>query len=93
LFGTPTGTGDEEFLGIGLADALVTRLSNFKRLVVRPTSSVLPLTETTIDPFEAGRELNVDYVLDGSIRRAGDRIRVSVQLLSVEENRRAGRKF
>ncbi|HEX8639243.1 MAG TPA: protein kinase, partial [Pyrinomonadaceae bacterium] len=87
LFGTPTGTGDEEFLGIGLADALVTRLSNLRRLVVRPTSSVLPFGEATTNPFEAGRDLDVDYVLDGSIRRAGDRIRVSVQLLNVGENR------
>lgn len=87
LFGTPTGTGDEEFLGIGLADALVTRLSNLRRLVVRPTSSVLPFGEATTNPFEAGRELDVDYVLDGNIRRAGERIRVSIQLLNVGENR------
>ncbi|HEX2641095.1 MAG TPA: protein kinase, partial [Pyrinomonadaceae bacterium] len=76
-------TGDE-FFGIGLADALISRLSGVQRLVVRPTSSVLPFADA--DAFEAGQHLGVDYVLDGSIRMAGNRIRVSVQLLNVAEN-------
>lgn len=78
-------TGDQ-FLGIGLADALITRLTNVKRIVVRPTSSVLRYAEETTDPFEAGRALDVEYILDGNFRRAGDRIRVSLQLLCVKEN-------
>jgi serine/threonine protein kinase/tetratricopeptide (TPR) repeat protein len=77
-------TGDE-YLGVGLADSLITRLSNIRRLVVRPTSSILHY-ETDTDPFKAGRELNVDYVLDGNIRYWGlSNIRVSVQLSSVRE--------
>jgi serine/threonine protein kinase/Tfp pilus assembly protein PilF len=78
-------TGDQ-FLGIGLADALITRLTNIKRIVVRPTSSVLRYAEETTDPFEAGRQLNVEFVLDGNFRRVGERVRVSMQLLNVEEN-------
>ncbi|MET0753629.1 MAG: protein kinase [Pyrinomonadaceae bacterium] len=78
-------TGDQ-FLGIGLADALITRLTNIKRIVVRPTSSVLRYAEETTDPFEAGRKLDVEYILDGTFRRVGDRIRVSLQLLCVKEN-------
>lgn len=78
-------TGDQ-FLGIGLADALITRLTNVRRIVVRPTSSVLRYAEETTDPFQAGRELDVEFVLDGNFRRAGDRIRVSLQLLCVKEN-------
>ena len=85
LLGTPTGS-DDEYLGIGLADALVTRLSNVRRLVVRPTSSVLPFGDNQTNPFAAGKELGVNYVLDGNIRRVGERIRVTVQLLSVNEN-------
>ncbi len=76
-------TGDD-FLGIGLADGLISRLSGVRRLVVRPTSSVLPFAES--DPFDAGGKLGVDYVLDGNVRRSGERIRVSVQLLTVEDN-------
>jgi serine/threonine protein kinase/tetratricopeptide (TPR) repeat protein len=78
-------TDGEEFLGIGLADALVTRLSVIRQIVMRPTSSVLAFAETT-DPFRAGRELSVDFVVDGNIRRVGERIRVTVQLLSVGGN-------
>jgi TolB-like protein/Tfp pilus assembly protein PilF len=77
-------TGDE-YLGVGLTDALITRLSNVKRLVVRPTSSVLRYHGATIDPLIAGRDLGIDYVIDGSIRRVGDRIRVTAQLLSITE--------
>jgi serine/threonine protein kinase/Tfp pilus assembly protein PilF len=83
-------TGDK-FLELGLADALITRLSNVRRFVVRPTSSVLRYgangssKNKHFDPLEAGRELNVEYVLDGHIQRAGNRIRVSVQLLNVAE--------
>ncbi|MBK8813767.1 MAG: protein kinase [Acidobacteria bacterium] len=78
-------TGDE-FLGIGLADALITRLSNIRRFVVRPTSSVLRFADGENDPFAAGRALGVDFILDGNIRRAGDRLRITLQFLSVAEN-------
>ncbi|HWS56037.1 MAG TPA: protein kinase, partial [Pyrinomonadaceae bacterium] len=77
-----TGAG---FLGVGLADALITRLSNVRRLAVRPTSAVLRYTGADGDPLGAGRELGVQFVLDGRIRRAGERIRVTVQLLDVRE--------
>ncbi len=73
-----------EYLGIGLADALITRLSTIQRLAVRPTSSVLRYG-THSDPLVAGRELGVKFVLDGRVRRAGDRIRVTVQLLNVRD--------
>jgi serine/threonine protein kinase/tetratricopeptide (TPR) repeat protein len=75
-------TGDE-FLGVGLADALITRLSQLQRFTLRPTSSVLRYGDNQIDPLTAGHELGVTYVLDGRIRRAGDSIRVTVQLLDV----------
>ena len=77
---------DDRFLGVGLADALITRLSKVRRFVVRPTSSILSFEENVIDPIRAGRDLNVDYILDGSIKKAGDRLRVTIQLLSVNDN-------
>src|SRR5206468_7303598 len=73
----------DEFLGIGLADALIARLSGVSRLVVMPTSSVLGFSGS--DAIQAGSSLKVDYVLDGNIRKFGDRVRVSVQLLNVAE--------
>jgi TolB-like protein/Flp pilus assembly protein TadD len=80
-----SSTESEEFLGIGLADALMTRLSVIKQIVVRPTSSVLAL-DADIDSFHAGQELAVNFVVDGNIRRVGERIRVTAQLLSISEN-------
>jgi TolB-like protein/Tfp pilus assembly protein PilF/tRNA A-37 threonylcarbamoyl transferase component Bud32 len=77
-------TGDE-YLGVGLTDALITRLSNVQRLVVRPTSSVLRYQGSAIDPLVAGRDLGIDYIVDGSIRRIGNRIRVTAQLLNINE--------
>ena len=50
---------DDEFLAVGLADAMITRLSKVSRLVVRPTSSVLRFADWE-DLFAAGRELGVD---------------------------------
>ncbi|HEX8650483.1 MAG TPA: protein kinase [Pyrinomonadaceae bacterium] len=78
-------TGDD-YLGIGLADALITRLSSIRSLRVRPTSSVLRYSKDDTDPLAAGRELNADYVVDGHLRRVGDRIRVTAQLLNVSES-------
>ena len=82
----PAGDTDDRFLGLGLADALITRLSKVRRFAVRPTSSILSFGEDVIDPIKAGRDLNVDFILDGSIKKANKRLRVTVQLLNVAEN-------
>lgn len=80
-----TGSRDDEYLSLGLADAVTMRLSNVRRFIVRPTSSVLPFAAGTTDAFQAGRELGVDFVVDGIIRRIGDKVRVTAQLLEVNE--------
>lgn len=77
---------EDEYLSVGLADALTMRLSNVRRFLVRPTSSVLAFGASEVEPFFAGQKLGVDFVIDGNIRRVGDRIRVAVQLLNVSEN-------
>ncbi len=83
-FTTLGGEDVDDYLGLGMADALITRLGNIRQIVVRPTSAVRPYVGQTPDPVSAGRSLGVDMVLEGSIRQAGDRIRVTVQLVSVE---------
>jgi len=75
----------DKLLGLGMADALITRLSNLKQVVIRPTSAVLKYADTPQDPVAAGRELKVEAALEGSIQKVGRRIRVTVQLVSVEE--------
>ncbi len=78
-------TGGDEYLSLGLADALVTRLSGMQRLLVRPTSSVIRFGEDA-DAFAAGNELGVEFIVEGNIRRVGERIRVTTQLLDVKGN-------
>jgi DNA-binding winged helix-turn-helix (wHTH) protein/tetratricopeptide (TPR) repeat protein len=75
----------DEFLGLGFADALITRLSNLKQIKVRPTSSVLKYREARDDLIAVGHELRVDALLDGVFQRAGNQIRVSVQFVRVAD--------
>jgi TolB-like protein/tetratricopeptide (TPR) repeat protein len=79
------GDLDDEYLGLGIADALITKLSNIRRITVRPTSAVLNFAGLTQDAASSGRQLQVDAVLEGSIQRINERIRVTVQLVGVEE--------
>lgn len=76
---------DDDFLSLGMADALITRLSGVRQLVVRPSSSIMKYTARDQDPLEAGRQQIVDAVLDGKIQQAGDRVRVTVQLIRVKD--------
>jgi DNA-binding winged helix-turn-helix (wHTH) protein/TolB-like protein/tetratricopeptide (TPR) repeat protein len=76
------GTTGDEYLGLGLADALITRLSNLRQVTVRPTSSIRTY-DGAQDPVSAGKELRVEWVLDGSLQKSGRRIRVTVQLVNV----------
>ena len=79
------GEAADEYMGQGMADALITKLSNSRRIAVRPTSAVLRYGAFDKDALAAGRELGVDAVLDGNVQQAGDRVRVTVQLLRVAD--------
>lgn len=74
-------------LGVGLADATITDLAAIRSLLVRPTAAILPYAQRAVDPVQAGRELSVDAVVDGSLQRSGTRVRVTVQLLSTSDGR------
>lgn len=88
-----SGRPGEEAWGIGMADAIISRLASLQNLAVRPTSSVLKYVKEPADPGQVARELEVESVLDGSFQRAGRVIRVSVQLIDREKRtaRWAGR--
>jgi DNA-binding winged helix-turn-helix (wHTH) protein/Tfp pilus assembly protein PilF len=77
--------GGDDYLGVGMADALITKLSNVRQIVTRPTSAVLKYAQQEQDPFSIGRELHTDGVLDGRIQQYEDRIRVTVQFLNVDD--------
>ncbi len=76
--------GDRDYLGLGMADALITKLSNLEQVKVRSTSSIRRYAQSNPDALTAGRELNVDSVLEGNMQVAGERIRVTVQLMNVK---------
>lgn len=73
----------DESLEMGMAETLITRLSNLKQITVRPMSAVSKYTGLEQDPIKAGREVQAEAVLDGSIQKAGDRIRVTVRLIDI----------
>ena len=73
------------YLALGMADALITKLSNIRRIIVRPTSSILKYAEGEHDLLVAGHELGVEFILDGRIQRVSDRVRVTVQLVRVRD--------
>ncbi len=77
-------THDDEYLGLGMTDALITKLSNMRRIAVRPTSAIRKYAIREQDPVMAGRELGVESVLEGSLQKSDDRIRVTVQLVNVQ---------
>lgn len=76
---------DEQYIGLGLADALIGKLGGMTQVVVRPTNAVRRYADPSQDPLRAGRELRVDAVLDGNVQQVGDRLRVTVQLLRVRD--------
>jgi TolB-like protein/DNA-binding winged helix-turn-helix (wHTH) protein/Tfp pilus assembly protein PilF len=75
------------YLSVGLADSLITKLSNVASLTVRPTSSVVRYPPNETDPASAGRDLQVAFVMDGAVQRDNDRVRVTVQLIRVADGK------
>lgn len=75
---------NDQYLGSGIADALVTKLSRIGRIIIRPTTAVLKYSAPGQDPLIAGREQAVDAVLDGVVQKLGPRIRIGVQLIRVD---------
>jgi serine/threonine protein kinase/Tfp pilus assembly protein PilF len=75
----------DDYLGLGIADTVITKASQMPELIVRPISAVRRYEKQDINPMEVARELQADSVLAGTIQRAGDRIRVSMNLLRAED--------
>ena len=76
-----TPQGEHDYVGVGLADAVIARLSRLAQVTVRPTTAVLKYVGADKDVLAAGRELEAESVIDGTVRRSDDRIRVTVQLI------------
>ena len=78
-------------VGIGMADAVISRLASLRNLAVRPTSSVLKYVKTPADPGQVARELYVNSVLEGTYQRIGPVIRISLQLQLISRDTGAAR--
>lgn len=75
----------ENYLGLGIADAVIRRISQTGDLTVKPLSAVRRYADQDTDALSAARELSADAVLEGNVQRANDRLRVSVNLLRVSD--------
>jgi adenylate cyclase len=72
---------DQTFLAEGIVDEVTSALSRFRSLFVIARSSTLAYKERAVDVKRVSRELGVRYVLEGTMRRAGDRVRITAQLI------------
>jgi serine/threonine protein kinase/TolB-like protein len=76
---------EDPALGLKLADALILRLGRLRQIVVRPTRAVERYEGIGLDPLAAGRQQQVDVVLDGNFQRSGERLRVRARLLRTSD--------
>jgi serine/threonine-protein kinase len=75
----------DNYLGLGIADAAIRRISQTGKVIVRPTSAVRRYLNEDTDALSAAKQLGVDSVLEGSFQRADDRLRVNVNLLRTSD--------
>jgi serine/threonine protein kinase/Flp pilus assembly protein TadD len=80
-----TSIAEDQFLSVALADALIHRLTSSEALLVRPMASVMRYAGKEIECAQAARDLNVDLVVEGTIQKAGARIRVLVHAQRVAD--------
>ena len=83
-FTNMSGDSDQEYFSDGIADDIITELSRVRWLFVIARNSSFAYKGNAIDVKQIGRELGVRYVLEGSVRRGGERVRVNAQLIDAE---------
>ena len=76
-----SGDAEQEFVSDGIAEDVITALSRYPSLFVIARNSSFTYKGRAVDVKQVGRELGVRYVLEGSVRKAGNRIRVTAQLV------------
>jgi adenylate cyclase len=83
-FQNMSGDPEREYFADGMVEEIITGLSRIKWLFVIARNSSFIYKGTAVDVRQVGRELGVRYVLEGAVRRAGNRVRISAQLLEAE---------
>ena len=82
-----SGDPEQEFFADGLTEDIITALSRFHDLLVISRNSAFVHKGKAVKAQAIAREFGVDYVLEGSVRKAGDRVRVTAQLIDAETDR------
>ena len=77
----------DEALGLGISDTIIRGLSRTEAITVRPLSAVRKYSKGDVDAVDAAKALKTDAVLEGSVQRAGGKLRVSVNLLRAADGR------
>jgi TolB-like protein len=80
-FENMSGDPEQEYFSDGLTEDIITELSRFRNLLVIARNSSFTFKRQAVDVMEVGRKLGARYVVEGSVRRAGNRIRITAQLL------------
>jgi adenylate cyclase len=83
-FTNMSGDPEQEYLADGMVEDILTALSRYSSLFVIARNSSFAYKGRAVDVRQIGRELGVRYVLEGSLRKAGNRIRVTAQLIEAE---------
>ena len=80
-FANMSGEADQEFFADGLTEDIITELSRFKEFLVISRNSTFVHKGKAVNLQEVARSLNVNYVVEGSVRKSGNRVRITVQLI------------
>jgi len=75
---------DAEYFCAGMTEDLITDLSKIKKLKVIPRSDILPYRKKEIQSRQVGEALHVHYIVEGSVRKGGDKIRITAQLIDIK---------
>jgi len=80
-----SGNPNDNYLGLALANAVITKVNQSKAITVRPYSAIQKYAAQPVDALHAAQELKVDSVLDGTFQADGDRLRVTVNLMRAQD--------
>jgi TolB-like protein/class 3 adenylate cyclase len=83
-FQNMSGDPEQEYFADGMVEEIITALSRIRWLFVIARNSTFTYKDQSVDVKRVGRELGVRYVLEGSVRKAGRRVRITAQLIDAE---------
>jgi serine/threonine protein kinase/Flp pilus assembly protein TadD len=80
-FENQSGAKEDEYFRDGITEDIVTEISKIAQLEIFPRSEMLPFRDKPVTAQQVGQQLGAAYVLEGSIRRSGNRVRITAQLV------------